>query len=74
MKGREEITGMVLPTYIIRYENGERDSIPVEDVHGEWEVVKESPLTSSAGHKQAGMGERGDKGGGGPRPGPVDAD
>jgi len=58
MKGREEITGIVLPMYIIRYENGERDSIPVEDVHGDWEVVKESRLTSGAGHKQVGS-ERG---------------
>jgi len=75
MKGREEITGIMLPMYIIRYENGERDSIPVEDVHGEWEVVKESRLTSGAGHKQAGVGERGgDEGGGVPRPRPVDAD
>ena len=66
MKGREEITGIVLPMYIIRYENGERESISVEDVHGEWEVVKELRLTSGAGHKQAAVGERGgEKGGGG---------
>jgi len=33
-------------------------------VHGEWEVVKESRHTSGAGHKQAGVGERGgDEGG-----------
>ncbi len=33
-------------------------------MHGEWEVVKESRHTSGAGHKQAGVGERGgDEGG-----------
>lgn len=43
--GRDEATGMRLPVYVIRYDNGERESIPCEDVHEEWEVVKVSRLS-----------------------------
>ena len=37
----------VLPVYVIRYENGERESVPCEDVHEEWEVVKASRLSTA---------------------------
>jgi len=36
-----------LPTYIIRYTGGADDEfgeVACEDVHGEWEVVKEAPI------------------------------